>query len=79
MKILVTGATGFVGRHVLNELLKSGHTIIATTTSISKIDQENYPPINFVEFDLEELNDQINYFKYFHNPDLLERCSSAGG
>ncbi len=32
MKILVTGATGFVGRHVITELLKYDHEIIATTT-----------------------------------------------
>lgn len=29
MKILVTGATGFVGRHVVSRLLASGHSVVA--------------------------------------------------
>lgn len=29
MKILITGATGFVGRHLIEKLLQEGHTILA--------------------------------------------------
>ena len=30
MKILVTGATGFIGNYLIMELLKSGYEVIAT-------------------------------------------------
>ncbi len=33
MKILVTGANGFVGRHLVGRLLASGHDVIGTDTS----------------------------------------------
>lgn len=33
MKVLVTGATGFLGRHVIPTLLERGHEVIATSRS----------------------------------------------
>jgi nucleoside-diphosphate-sugar epimerase len=35
-KILITGATGFVGRHLLPKILNSGHQVLEITRSISK-------------------------------------------
>lgn len=33
MKLLITGATGFIGRHVVEKLLADGHQLLLTTTS----------------------------------------------
>jgi len=34
MKIIVTGATGFVGRHVVGQLLLADHEIIAVARDL---------------------------------------------
>jgi nucleoside-diphosphate-sugar epimerase len=36
MKILITGATGFVGRHLIPQLLSEGHTVLELTRSLEK-------------------------------------------
>lgn len=37
MKLLVTGATGFIGQHVVPELLERNHEVIVTSRSADKI------------------------------------------
>lgn len=46
--ILITGATGFVGNHLLRRLLADGYSVIGTsrtqlTKNIKKVDIENFP------------------------------------
>jgi GDP-4-dehydro-6-deoxy-D-mannose reductase len=49
MKVLVTGADGFVGRHLINELLASGHQVVA---GIQKGFHNSQLPVPILYFDL---------------------------
>ncbi|MEO8111805.1 MAG: NAD(P)-dependent oxidoreductase [Ginsengibacter sp.] len=76
MKILVTGATGFVGRHVINELLKYEHTIVATTTNINEKDFSN--KLSYAFLDIDNIDVSENYFSCFGNPDMLIHLAWQG-
>jgi len=38
MKVLVTGASGFIGRYVVSELHERGHEVTAITREIKKLE-----------------------------------------
>ena len=76
MKILVTGATGFVGRHVINELLKYDHEIVAATHK-QKLDVAS-DKINYAFFDLDDLDLNKNFFSFFGEPHLLIHLAWQG-
>jgi uncharacterized protein YbjT (DUF2867 family) len=59
MKILVTGATGFIGSHLIRELLKNeSNQVIATSRSISKAEKFDwFPEVRYIEYDI---NNSIN-------------------
>jgi len=52
MKILVTGATGFIGRKLCEELLRAGHKVVGVTRNAKRAKQTLMLPINFIEGDL---------------------------
>lgn len=55
MKVLVTGATGFVGRHVVNELLACGHSVIAVARDIKKAQALSwFDRVEFIQCDIHE-------------------------
>ena len=76
MKILVTGATGFVGKHVINELLKNDHQVIGTTRDGHLNISNNR--LRYAFLDLDNPDASINYFSHFDSPDLLIHLAWQG-
>jgi dTDP-6-deoxy-L-talose 4-dehydrogenase (NAD+) len=72
MKILVTGANGFVGRHVLNALRSMPHEIIATSRN-EKCVLENVP---FLACDLNVENN--DFYELFGKPDAVIHLAWQG-
>lgn len=70
MNILVTGATGFIGSHVVNALLAQGATVIASSTSEEKAKaQPWFDQVRFVPYRLGEPTEGL--YEHFGRPDRL--------
>lgn len=67
MKILVSGASGYIGGYVIDELLKQGHEVIGTSRRIPKKDIEFIPHDFFLDY-------KTNLYKKFQKPDALIHC-----
>lgn len=76
-RILVTGASGFIGRHFITELLNSEHTVIASGRSpLSQSPLAHIKDINYLAYDLSQpLN---NPYDYFHKPEKLVHLAWQG-
>jgi len=68
MRIAVTGATGFVGRHVLAELARHAVEVVAVVRSSSSSDQ-SLPVDNVVSLDVHDSN--TNAFEIMGYPDVV--------
>lgn len=64
MKILVTGADGYLGKGIVRQLLDDGNEVIATGFNTDEID----PRATRISVDLFKVEDPYNYFK---QPDML--------
>jgi len=80
MRILITGATGFIGRHIVDYLLLSGkHEIIATATENREEAETLCPVIKNTLYISKNLNEQeVNYYTFFQKPDCAIHLSWEG-
>lgn len=78
-KVLVTGATGFIGNYVINELLKHDVEITATSSNEEKAKQQSwFENVKYIAFDLSQFDPLTNYFLFFHQPDILIHLAWEG-
>jgi len=70
VKVLVTGATGFIGKYVVEELLRSNYEVIASSKTVEEGRAcEWLERTEFIACDLNIIRE--NYFNFFKKPDLL--------
>jgi nucleoside-diphosphate-sugar epimerase len=78
-KILVTGATGFIGQYVIEELLRCGHRVIASSAHPDKAMQTAwYSKVEYKPFDLTGFDPAIDYYRFFGEPDCLIHLAWEG-
>ena len=78
-KILITGATGFIGNYVVEEMLNHDVEIIATSSNEEKAKQSSWSAkVKYVPFDFKQFNPAINYFDLFYEPDILIHLAWEG-
>lgn len=72
MKVLVTGATGFIGNYVIQELLsQKGIEVIATSSNRNNAKEKSwYNEVNYIEHDIYKTSAE-NLFQKFNSPDIL--------
>lgn len=79
MKVLVTGATGFIGNYVVKALLSKGHKVIASSVDENKASSmEWYGEVEYIPFNLELLDTSVDYYTFFKQPDLLIHLAWEG-
>ena len=78
-KVLVTGATGFIGNYVVEELLKRNYIVVATSSSLEKA--ETFPwfsRVQYIPFNFEAFNAKESYYNFFNEPEAIIHLAWEG-
>lgn len=84
MKVALIGATGFVGSHILEELLSQRHEVKAIARNVDKIDvkDKNLSTVSLDIMDIEKLTEELKgssivicaYNAGWDNPNQYDEC-----
>lgn len=82
MKILVTGATGFIGRYVVDQLLQRNIEVVTTGRKpVNQLGVNNLfieKRTTYLQFDIDNYDRAIDLFKFFGNPDAVIHLAWSG-
>lgn len=86
MKIILTGATGFIGKHLINDLLEENHELIIITRKSSTIELKNnvrwivgdISDINSIETAFENVDILINLAAELRDESLFQKTNVDG-
>ena len=78
-KVLVTGASGFIGNYVVQELLRMNCSVMATSVNEQKARQYKwFDHVRYIPFDFKEFSAETDYFTVFEKPDTLIHLAWEG-
>ena len=78
-KVLITGATGFIGNYVVRELLNRNCNVIATSANEEKARQMSwFDQVVYIPWRLEAFNEKIDYYLFFDSPDAMIHLAWEG-
>ncbi len=78
-KILVTGATGFIGNYVIKELLLHDCMVIATSTDPAKAKEAAwYSKVKYIPFNLKEFDNSGDLYTFFGEPTAMIHLAWEG-
>jgi nucleoside-diphosphate-sugar epimerase len=63
MKIFVTGATGFIGTHLVNQLVKEGHQICINVFKNNFLESVTVNNVNCYKLNINKIEQDINFFR----------------
>lgn len=79
MRILVTGATGFIGMHLVSHLVKLDHQVIVTARNEEKFRLVSWrDKVDFVKYDISDSSERINLFTFFQEPEMVIHLAWGG-
>ncbi len=72
MKILVTGATGFIGNHIIELLIKEGNIVVASSSDRNKASKFKwFDKVIYKEYKIGKTIQPTDLYNYFESPEKI--------